>query len=42
MLLVSLLQLTVIDVHGMSTVADIRSVAKNPDVASIPAAVACP
>jgi hypothetical protein len=41
MLLVSLVQLIVIDVHGMSTVADVPSLAK-PDVASVPEAVACP
>jgi hypothetical protein len=41
MLLLSLLQLIVINVHGMSTVADVPSVA-NPDVASVPEAVACP
>jgi hypothetical protein len=42
MLLLSLLQLTVIDVHRMYTVADVPSVAKNPDVTSDPSAVACP
>ncbi len=41
MLQVSLVQLIVIDVRGMSTVADVPSLAK-PDVASVPEAVACP